>query len=796
MVYVLLLALFWLFAYFRAKLWVWTLAAAAFVGYWTVAGGGGYAVWSIFFVAAALVNIVPLRRVLFSRPLLGLFRNVLPPMSQTEREALEAGTVWWDGELFSGRPKWKTLLSEPAPALTTEEQAFLDGPVEELCRMLGDWKITNELHDLPPDVWQFIKDRGFFGMIIPKEYGGLQFSVLAHSEVIMKISSRSITAAVTVMVPNSLGPGELLLHYGTEQQKDYYLPRLARGEEVPCFALTGPEAGSDAASVPDTGIVSHGTFEGKEMLGIRLNWEKRYITLAPVATLIGLAFRLHDPDHLLGDTEDIGITCALVPANLPGITIGTRHDPLGIPFQNGPTWGEDVFIPVDHIIGGAPMAGQGWRMLMETLAAGRGISLPALSTSAGKLTARAIGAYARIRKQFKRPIGTFEGIEEPLARIGGAAYLMDAARVMTCGAIDQGRKPAVISAIVKYQLTERMRTVVNDGMDVQGGGGIILGPRNFLGRTYQSAPIGITVEGANILTRSMIIFGQGAIRCHPYIQQEMQAAADPDRKKGVALFDRALFGHMGFIISNVARTLFLGMTGGWLVKAPGGRARRYFQKATRMSAAFALIVDVAIMLLGGNLKRKEKLSGRLADIIGNLYLLSAVLKRFEDRNRPQDERPLVEWAGEESLAAIQASFDGLLRNFPNRPAAWLLRLLIFPLGRPFTRPGDRLGHRVAGILLEPSAARDRLTAGLFLPTSSAEPLGRLEDALDKVIDAEPVEKKLRDAVRTGKLKEQPDARLVEEAVGAGVVTGVEAEIFRAAVAARAEVVRVDDFATL
>ncbi len=796
MTIVLLISLVWLLAYFRAKLWVWTTVVTAFLVYWIVTAGGSMAAWFFLVLVAALLNVVPLRRMLLSRPLFGLFRKLLPPMSQTEQEALEAGTVWWDGELFSGRPDWRKLLAEPAPALTPEEQAFLDGPVEELCLMLDDWNICKELHDLPPEVWQFIKDKGFFGMIIPKEYGGLQFSALAHSQVIMKISSRSITAAVTVMVPNSLGPAELLLHYGTEQQKNHYLPRLAKGEEVPCFALTGPEAGSDAASVPDTGIVCRGVFEGKETLGIRLAWEKRYITLGPIATIIGLAFRLHDPDHLLGDKEDIGITCALVPAKLPGITIGTRHDPLGIPFQNGPTWGKDVFIPIDFIIGGVAGAGQGWRMLMETLAAGRGISLPALSTSAGKLTSRAIGAYARIRKQFKLPIGRFEGIEEPLARIGGATYLMDAARVMTCGAIDQGRKPAVLSAIVKYHLTDRMRRVVNDGMDIQGGGGIILGPRNFLGRTYQSAPIGITVEGANILTRSMIIFGQGAIRCHPYIQQEMRAAADPDRRLGLELFDRALFGHIGFMISNVARTLFLGMTGGRLVKVPGGPARRYFQKATRLSAAFALTADAALMLLGGNLKRKEKLSGRLADILSNLYLLSAVLKQYEDRHRPRDEWPLVQWACEESLLTIQESFVALLRNFPNQPAGRLLRLLVFPLGRPFAGPSDRLGHRVAGILLEPSSARDRLTAGLFLPKSLTEPLGRLEDALPKVIAAEPVEKKLRDAVRAGKLKEQPDALLLEEGVRAGVVTSAEAEILRLALAARIEVIRVDDFSKL
>ena len=796
MLIVLSMSLVWLLAYFRVKLWVSTTVAAIYLGFWTIAAGGSMAVLLIFVLVAVLLNVIPLRRVLVSKPLYGLFRKVLPPMSPTEQEALEAGTVWWDGELFSGRPDWNKLLAEPAPALTPEEQAFLDGPVEELCLMLDDWNICNDLHDLPPEAWQFIKSKGFFGMIIPKEYGGLQFSALAHSQVIMKISSRSITAAVTVMVPNSLGPAELLLHYGTKQQKEYYLPRLAHGVEVPCFALTGPEAGSDAASVPDTGIICQGLFEGKETLGIRLNWEKRYITLGPVSTIIGLAFRLHDPDRLLGDKEDIGITCALVPAKLPGISIGSRHDPLGIPFQNGPTWGKDVFIPIDFIIGGADGAGQGWRMLMETLAAGRGISLPALSTSAGKLTSRAIGAYARIRKQFKLPIGRFEGIEEPLARIGGATYQMEAARIMICGAIDLGRKPAVISAIVKYQLTERMRKVVNDGMDVQGGGGIILGPRNILGRNYQSVPIGITVEGANILTRSMIIFGQGAIRSHPYIQQEMRAVADPDPQQGLMLFDRALFGHIGFIISNIARSLFLGMTGGRLVKAPVGRARRYFQKTTRMCAAFALIADAALMLLGGNLKRKEKLSGRLADILSNLYLLSAVLKLYEDRRRPQDEWPLVEWACDDSLVAIQESFAGLLRNFPNRRTAWLLWVIIFPLGRPFAGPSDVVGHQVAGLLLEPSAARDRLTTGLFLPMSLTEPLGRLEDALRKVIAAEPVEKKLRDAVRANTLKEQPDARLLEDGMRAGVVSRAEAETLRLALAARHEVIRVDDFSKL
>ena len=797
---ILALAAGWVLAFFRARLPVWTGAYALLLGLWTFFSGRYMGIWwlawLLFLVAAVILNITDLRRPLLMRPLFSLFRRMLPPLSRTEREALEAGTVWWDGELFSGNPDWDKLLAEPQPELTDDEQAFFDGPVEELCRMLDDWRIVTELHDLPPDVWQFLKEKGFFGMIIPEEYGGLGFSALAHSRVIMKIASRSVTAAVTVMVPNSLGPAELLLRYGTDEQKDYYLPRLARGEEIPCFALTGPEAGSDAAAIPDTGIVCRGAFRGEEIVGIRLNWEKRYITLGPVATVIGLAFRLSDPEHLIGVSDEPGITLALIPRDTPGITIGNRHDPLGIPFQNGPNRGEDVFVPLDWIIGGKAGAGQGWRMLMESLAAGRSISLPALSSGGVKFTARVAGAYARVRRQFRLPIGRFEGVEAALARIAGTSYLMDAAREMTCGAVDRGERPSVISAIVKCHSTELMRTVANDGMDILGGSGICRGPRNLLARICQAAPIGITVEGANILTRSMIIFGQGAIRCHPFVLQELQTAANPDSGQGLADFDRLVRRHVAFTFNNAARALFLGMTGGRLAKTPPGPAQRYYQAATRLSAAFALAADVALLTLGGTLKRRERISGRLADILSHLYFISALLKQFEDRGWPRGELPLVQWGCETCLLKIQESFTGLLHNLPLRPAAWLLRLVIFPCGRTFAGPDDHLDQRVAGSLLEPSPLRDRLTAGLFIPTDANDPLARLEDALQKAIAAEKVEQKLREAVKDGQLPAGTDAVLIDEGMQAGIITVDEAMVARQALDARREVIRVDDFSHL
>ena len=797
MTILLICGIFAVLAYFRARWWLWlaALIALPFLLFALSPAGANLAISlaAAAAILAILLTLPSLRSLVLTRPLFALFKRMLPPLSATEREALESGSVGWDGELFSGNPDWRKLLALPVPALTVAEQAFLDGPVEKLCAMLDDWQIVEYDKDLPPDVWKFLKEERFFGMIIPPEYGGLGFSALAHSAVIMKISSRSITAAVTAMVPNSLGPAELLMQYGTRSQKDYYLPRLARGEEIPCFALTGPEAGSDAASMPDLGIVCKGVFAGKEIVGIRLNWEKRYITLGPIATLLGLAFKLVDPEHLLGAKVDLGITLALIPTATPGITIGSRHVPLAIPFQVGPNSGKDVFIPLDWLIGGAERAGQGWRMLMECLGVGRSISLPALSTGAGKLACRGIGAYARIRRQFRVPIGQMEGVEEPLARIAGLTYQMEAARSLTCAAVDRGEKPSVLSAIVKYNLTERMRQVLNDAMDVGGGSAICLGPRNYLGLPYQAIPIGITVEGANILTRTLIIFGQGAIRSHPYVLKEMQAVSHPDAATGLRDFDRSFFAHVGLTISTGVRALWLGLTGGFFLLVPGGPCRRPLQRATRRCSAFALTADLTMLILGGTLKRREKLSGRLADILANLYLLSAMVKQFEDRGCPIEELPVFTWACDESIGIIDSAFAGFFQNFPNRPVAWLLCLLTFPLGIRPQGASDRCGHRVATLLMTPSALRDRLTSGIYLPGGTKEVLGRIEDALHKVIAAEGVETKIRAARKGKKIFAGTEEESLREAVAVGVISPAEAELVRDANAARREVIRVDDF---
>ncbi len=793
-----LLAILWALAFIRVPLPFSTaIIALTLVGLtlWSPLGGFLlFVLWLLFLAMAIPLNVTTLRRQWFTAPALKQFRRIMPAMSRTEREALEAGTVWWEGEIFSGKPEWQRLLNMPAPRLSPEEQAFIDGPLDELCRMLEDWRITDEYHDLPPEVWRFIKDKGFFGMIIPREYGGLGFSALAHSQVVMKLSTRSITAAVTVMVPNSLGPAELLLHYGTDAQKARYLRRLARGEEVPCFALTGPEAGSDAASIPDRGIVCRGEFNGEEITGIRLNWEKRYITLGPVATVLGLAFKLYDPDRLLGEQQEYGITLALIPTDTPGIEIGERHAPLNQAFQNGPNRGKDVFIPLDWVIGGSDGLGEGWRMLMESLAAGRSISLPALATGAGKLACRYTGAYARIRRQFHQPIGRFEGVEEALARIAGNTWLMDAARIMTAQAVDQGEKPAVASAIVKYHLTERMRQVVNDAMDVQGGSGICMGPRNLIGRVYQAVPISITVEGANILTRSLIIFGQGAIRCHPYVLKEMRAAAEQDPVRALDDFDAALFGHAGFIVSNAARALWLGLGGDRLLPVPGAaEARRYYQRATRLSSAFALAADAAMLTLGGELKRREKLSGRLADVLSQLYLVSAALRHYEDQGRLKEDLPLLRWACDDALHVAEDRLYELLRNFPDRRIGALLCGLIFPLGRRLRAPADTLGHEVASTILGPGAARDRLTLGTFLTDDIRRAIGRIDAALERVVAAEPVDRKLRAAAKEGRIANGSDDALLEQGLAAGVVDADEAERYRKAQAARRDVITVDAF---
>ena len=756
---------------------------------------------SLLLVLVLILGVVflvpPVRRVLISNHLLKIFRRILPQVSQTEQEALDAGTVWWEGDLFSGRPNWNKLLAYPKPKLNTEEKAFLAGPVEQLCAMLDEWHITRELHDLPPHVWQFIKDNGFFGMIIPKQYGGRGFSALAHSEVVMKIGSRSGTAAVSVMVPNSLGPSELLLQYGTEEQKDHYLPRLAKGLEVPCFALTGPDAGSDAGSIPDSGVVCYGEFNGnQQVLGMRITWEKRYITLGPVATLLGLAFRLHDPDGILGSKEDLGITLALIPTNTPGVNIGRRHFPLDAAFQNGPNSGKDVFIPMDWVIGGRDGVGCGWRMLMNCLAAGRSISLPATSTGGAKLAARTSGAYGRVRVQFKTPIGRFEGVEEALARIGGNTYMMDAARVMTAGAVDLGEKPSVISAIVKYHLTERGRQAINDAMDVHGGKGICMGPSNYLGRSYQQIPVSITVEGANILTRNMIIFGQGAIRCHPYVLKEIQAANDGNSAWASVSFDQALMGHVVFTVSNCMRSLLHGLTGASLANAPGSvgpETQRYYSQLTRFSAAFAFLADISMLVLGGSLKRRERLSARLGDILSMLYLCSAALKRFKDDGRPVADSPLLHWSMQDALFRMQEAFDGLLDNFPVRAAVkGLLRFMIFPLGKPFSPPSDAIGHKVATLMLTPGEARDRLTAGIYMPASPDEPLNVLEQALQCAVVSEAVEARLRAAVKTGQINAQADDKIAE-ALKQRVITNSELELMGKMKSLRRRVIMVDDF---
>jgi len=748
----------------------------------------------LLLIAAAFVffAVDDIRLKWISAPVKSLIQKSLPPMSDTEKVAIEAGTVWWDAELFRGDPDWDVLLNTAAPKLTEEEQAFVDGPTDTLCAMLDDWQISNELHDLPPDVWEFIKQKGFFAMIIPKAYGGLEFSAYAHSRVIQKIASRSSAAAVTVMVPNSLGPAELLLAYGTDAQKDYYLPRLASGKEVPCFALTGPSAGSDAGSIPDTGIVCKAEYEGEEILGLRLNWEKRYITLGPIATVLGLAFHVYDPEHLLGEQDDLGITCALIPVGTPGVEIGQRHDPLNIAFQNGPNNGTDVFVPMDSIIGGEAMIGNGWKMLVERLSIGRGISLPSLSAAAGKLASDTTGAYARLRKQFKTSIGRFEGVEEALARIGGLTYMMDAGVRLTTSALDAGEKPAVVTAIAKRYLTESMRQVINDAMDVHGGRGICMGPSNYLGRTYQSIPVAITVEGANILTRSMIVFGQGAMRCHPYLQEEI-AAASMDGDEGVRRFDAALMSHLGYTIANAAGAILYGISGGWLAPSPvAGATAIYYKQIARFSAANSAMADLALLVLGGALKRKESISGRFADALAYLYLCSAVLKRFEDDGRPKADLPLVHWACQFCLYQVQEGLDGVIRNFPVRPVAWKMRLWAFPLGRRLHLPADHLTHQVAALLLEPSASRERLVAGIYRSEDKKDATGRLQYAMDMTIRAEPIERKLRDQGKSHR-PDQTYGAWLAGLVHEQVLSQEEVDVLLEACQAVRTAIMVDDF---
>lgn len=740
--------------------------------------------------------IAPMRKALVTAPLLTFFRKVLPPLSQTERIALETGSVGFEGELFTGDPDWQTLLDYPKPTLTAEEQAFLDGPVETLCRMINDWEITHVHADLPPALWDYIKVNKFFGMIIPKAHGGLGFSALAHHKVIQKLSSVSSVVSSTVGVPNSLGPGELLNHYGTKEQKEYYLPRLAVGEEVPCFGLTGPFAGSDATSIPDYGIVCKGEWNGANVLGVRLTFDKRYITLAPVATLIGLAFRMYDPDGLIGETRDIGITLALLPRETPGVEIGRRHFPLNSTFQNGPIRGTDVFIPLSQLIGGAEMAGKGWNMLNECLAVGRSITLPSTASGGAKAGAVVTGAYARIRKQFGLSVGRFEGVEEALARIGGKAYAASALAQATAAAVDRGDVPSVPSAIAKYHCTTMGREVISDVMDVIGGKGIILGPRNFAGRSWQAAPIGITVEGANIMTRSLLIFGQGAILCHPWVMKEMKAAQDPDEQRGLEEFDRNLFGHIGFAISNAVRSIWFGLTGAKIGAAPGDDyTRRYFRKLDRYSANLALMADVSMLTLGGKLKFKESLSGRLGDVLSHIYMTSAMLKRYHDEGAPQADQPLLAWAFHDSVHKIETALSAALRNFPIRPIGWLMWLLIFPWGRRAEAPGDRLSRRVAALLMAPNEARSRLADGVFLTPCENNPGGRIDSYLAKAIAAEPVERKFLKALKGKGIEALDYDAQLDEAVREGHITPEERALLVELREITLDAITVDDFDT-
>ena len=786
-------------AYQRVDLRTSTIATGLALLAYTVFGDGWWLwlllLWAVFGLMI-VPNLVELRREKITKPLLEIYRKMLPAMSDTEREALEAGNVWWDGELFSGMPEWDRLMSYPAPELSEEEQAFFDGPCEELCLMLDDWDICHVRADMPREVWDFIIDKKFFAMIIPKQYGGLEFSAYANAMVIAKLASRSPTASSTVGVPNSLGPAELLLHYGTEEQKNHYLPGLAAGTEIPCFALTSPEAGSDAASLIDSGIVCKGKWQGKTITGIRLNWNKRYITLAPVATVLGLAFKLYDPDHLIGDKDEYGITAALVPTDIPGVTVGRRHYPMTIAFQNGPTTGEDVFVPLDSIIGGPEMAGKGWKMLVELLSVGRAITLPSTAAGGGQAASYASGAYATIRKQFNMSIANFEGVGEALTRIGGNTYIMTAAVSVTAGAIDQGEKPAVPSAILKYHCTELGRKIACDTMDVHGGKAISLGPKNYIGRGFMATPIAITVEGANILTRSLIIYGQGAIRCHPFVLPEMHAAGDEDTDRGLVEFDKALFGHIGYAISNMARSFFLALTHAKFSRVPlNTPTRRYYQNINRYSAAFALASDLAMLTLGGTLKKRELLSARLGDVLSSMYLASTVLKHFENQGRRATDLPLVEWSVRTLMYGAQESLHAFLRNFPNRWVAAFLRIFIFPRGRTYSAPSDELARKVVDLMTRSGEARERLSHDAYTTLEPGNPLGQLQEALELTERFAPMERRLRQAQREGLIRSDYLGDQIDEGEHAGVVSKKEATELRDYHDKVTAILAVDDFAT-
>lgn len=789
----------------KAPVWLWAASLAGLVFLWQSGllqgdfgwpnpGFLGLLAWLPPFALGALA-VPAIRRKAVSEPAYGMVRGILPKVSDTEAQALEAGTVGFDAELFSGTPDWNKLQAIPPIQLTAEEQAFLDGPTDELCRMIDDWQVRHANREIPDAIWDFVKKHGFLGMLISKEHGGLGFSAQAQSLILGKIASRSPDVVTIVMVPNSLGPGELIEKYGTDAQKHHFLPRLAKGLEVPCFSLTGPTSGSDAATMRDIGYVTRGTHAGQESLGIRLSWDKRYITLGPKATLVGLAFRLFDPDNLLGKGEDIGITVALIPADHPGVNIGRRHLPSGAAFPNGPNWGKDVFIPMEFIIGGDKMVGQGWRMLMECLSAGRAISLPSSATSGAKMMLRVTSAYARIRKQFGLPVSRMEGIEEPLVRIIETAYVNEAARAMTAAMVSRGEKPSVISALMKYQTTEKLRRSINDAMDIHGGRAICDGPSNYLQSAYLMVPVGITVEGANILTRTLITFAQGALRSHPYLYREVQAAQNPDKSRGLDDFEAALAGHVAFSLSNATGAFFHNVTGGALASSPGNVQRMsvWYRQLARASRSFAFVADLTVALLGGGLKTKQKITGRMADALSELYMLSAVLKRYEDDGRPQGDNAVVELAARNALYRFQEAMSGTIENFPVAAARPVMRLVVFPFGKRFRPASDALGKQVARHVLEPGDARDRFTRHIFVSKDVNDPTGILEVTLEKVIASEPAEKKLEKAIRDGVVRRYHGLDWFKDAVTKGVINEAEAAQLREVENLVARVIAVDHF---
>ena len=777
---VLLIALAALFtlSFKRASLKTSALSITVAALFSLIAGASGILSGLLIIAALAtgLLSIDSLRQKHLSKPIFSWFKNVLPEISQTEREAIDAGTVWWDGDLFSGKPQWNKLLSMPKPEFTAEEQAFMDGPVKQLCAMVDNWDINHNTSVIPHEVETFIKDNGFLGMIIPKEYGGHDFSGMAQTEIISLLGSTGGCVANYITVPNSLGPGELLIKYGTEEQKNYYLPRLAKGEDVPCFALTGPLAGSDATSLPDTGIICEGEFEGENVLGIKLTFKKRYITLAPVATLIGLAFRLEDPDHLLGDIDDYGITCALIPRETKGVKIGRRHKPIGDAFLNGPIEGEDVFVPLDYIIGGPKMAGKGWTMLVNCLSVGRCITLPSISTSLSKHMLLGTSAYSALRQQFGLPIAMFEGVQKPLARIVGLTYIMNAARLHTAQSLSYGEKPSVPSAILKYHLTEMGRQVALDAMDIHGGKAVMTGPKNYVADAYSSIPIAITVEGANIMTRNLMIFGQGATRSHPYVLKEMELAGKEITDSTTSEFDEVFFGHVGFSISNAVRSFVLGLSGGRFTSTPGNqKLAQHYRDLNRLSSAFALIADVSMLTLQSKLKFKEMLSARLGDLLSHLYLASMVLKHYESQGCPEEEYPLVEWTINYLTHQYQVAMQEILQNYPSKLLAMKLRFIIFPLGARFDAPKDKLDKQLVKLFTTDTQTRARLLQGTFDENLPTNPVGHVNTVFKQSLELAPVYKIIRDAIKSEKIEKALGAEQIELALDAGVISQEQAK---------------------